>query len=162
MINSKKDIMDKTLIAKSKVHAVETIGIGTHPAVQDIIVYLDSIAKKDIKAFAACFGSCNFRGFFANLPGAVKVRDTKKFIEMHKGFFESKTVAFSYGELTDGLANADFFMCSTTADVTLPDGKKRRVNIDMTFLKNAEPNPLWIPIRFINTVIDLSQAVLHE
>jgi hypothetical protein len=129
-----------------------------HPAAQDVFAYLESIAAKDKKAFAASFGSVQL---FANLPGGVQVKEAKKLIEMHDDFFESPVSKFEYGELTQGVGGSDFFTCSVPANVTLPDGSKRRVCIDMTFLKNPASQPSWTPARLINTVVDSSQAVLR-
>ena len=124
-----------------------------HPAVRNVFAFLESIATKNRQAFAASFGA----QFFANLPGGVQVRDAKKLIAMHDDFFASAVSQFRYGELTSGVGGADFFMCSVPADVTLPDGSKRKVSIDMTLFKNSE----WTVGRLINTVVDPSQAVLQ-
>lgn len=125
-----------------------------HPAVRDIFAFLDSLVMKDKRAFAASFGA----SIFANLPGGVQVKSTQRLIEMHKEFLDSSVSLFEYGDLTNGIGGSEFFMCSVPAFVTLPDGKQRRVCIDVTFCKGDGSH--WVPVRLINTVVDSAQSVL--
>lgn len=129
-----------------------------HPAAKDLFAFLDSLSVKNKEAFAASFGTDI--PIFANLPGGVQVTRSKQLIDMHKEFLDSPTSAFIVGELNNGVGGENFFMCSVPAHVTLPNGTQRRVCIDITFFKNIDHGPAWIPCRLINTVVDPSQAVL--
>ncbi len=137
----------------------ERVSKGCHPALNDLFAFLESLSMKDKQAFAASFGSLSSIGFFANLPGGVRVTDPNKLIEMHDEFFESSVSQFEYSKLNNGVGGEDFFTCSVPAKVTFPNGTKREVCIDMTFFKNQDA---WVPARLINTVVDPSQAVLES
>src|SRR5579872_4396836 len=127
------------------IQTFERVSQKCHPAAHYVFVYLDSIVNKDKKAFAASFGAHPNGRFFANLPGGVQVKDAKQLIDMHRDFLESADSRFEYGEIVHGVGGADFFMCSVPANVTLPNGMKRRVCIDMTFFKARDSKPAWIP-----------------
>lgn len=147
-----------TTAPTARMKAFETVTPDSHPAVPKVLSYLESISHKNMRAFAESFGPHRQAPFFANLPGGVRVQTIQKFIDMHQGFFESDTSRFEYGSLTQGIGGDDFFMGSVTAKVILPNGSQREVAIDMTFFK---VNDFWIPSRFINTVLDASQIVIH-
>jgi hypothetical protein len=130
-----------------------------HPAASVAYGYLETICSKDLKRFAAFLAPHTKAPFFANLPGGVQVTDVNQFIEMHRGFFASERSGFQYRSVSHGVADGQFFLCSVQAFVTLPNGSEREVYIDMTLFLCQE---LWLPRRFINTVIQASQAVLSH
>ncbi len=142
-----------------KIQNFELITQDSHPAAQAVYAFLESLAHKDMVAFASNFGKNS--KIFANLPGGVKVRSKEQLIEMHDDFFNSSVSRFEYGPLVDAVGSSEFFTCSVPVKVILPNGTKRQVNIDITFYKNSESHPSWIPGRLVNTVEDLSQAVLR-
>ncbi len=137
----------------------EQVTPDCHPAVSTGSAYLDTVCAKDLKQFAAALAPQIQAPFFANLPGGVRVTDVNQFIEMHRSFFQSDRSRFEYRSLSHGVGDRNFFLCSLSAFVVLPNGSEREVYIDMTlFLCQG----LWIPRRFINTVIQPSQIVLSQ
>lgn len=130
--------------------------MSSHPAISYLKDYLDSIVEKKLEAFAAGFGGRE--AIFANLPGGVQVTSAKKFVEMHREFFASAVSRFSYGKFGHLMETDSHFTCSVPAHVVLPNGSMRDVYIDVTLVKEGK---IWIPVRFINTVIDPKQAVLQ-
>ena len=137
-------------------HFFSKIAKDSHPAVKYAIACLDSIVHKNLDQFAASFERKSV--IFANLPGGVQVTSVQKFVEMHRAFFASSTSRFSYGDLQQGVGGADFFTCSIPAHVILPNGAERDVYIDMTLILEEGT---WVPIRFINTVVDSKQIVIE-
>jgi hypothetical protein len=82
-------------------------------------------------------------------------------VASHIPFCGSQAASFSYEVPQDRVGGETFFVCSVPAKVTKPDGSERELYIDVLFLKNSGSGPAWIPVRFINTVVNPSQAVLH-
>lgn len=137
----------------------EKVTSDCHPAASIAYAYLETIRTKNLEQFASFLAPHIKAPFFANLPGAVRVTDVDQFIEMHRGFFASERSSFQYRSISHGVADDPFFLCSVQAFVTLPNGSEREVYIDMTLFLCQK---LWLPRRFINTVVQASQVVLSH
>jgi hypothetical protein len=141
----------------NEIHFFQNITRDTHPAIPYILTWLDAQVQKDYETFAASLNSPSHPHLFVNLPGGKIVTDAKELLLRHKNFYASPQFQVTREELSHGMGNQDFFTCNVLVHVTLPDGAQRKNYIDMTFLKQKGVNPIWIPARVINTVVDSTQ-----
>lgn len=141
----------------SNVQFFSKIQEDTHPAVPYVLAWVNAQVQKDYEAFARCFDSDANSPLFLNLPGGVIMKHPKELLARHKTFYNSPDFQVVAEGLQNGMGNSDFFTCSVLVHVTLPNGARRTNYIDMTFLKRKDSEPLWIPARLINTVVDATR-----
>ena len=128
-----------------------------HPAAPALFRVLEAQARKDIEMFAACFDER--LPLFMNLAGGFQIHSVAEIIERHRAFYASPDFCFTYREPRDGIGNESFFACSVPVRVAFPNGSIKNAFIDITLIEHEGH---WAPVRFINTVVDSSQVVLHD
>ena len=131
-----------------------------HPALPYVLALLESMRLKEMSSFARCF-DLDGSPFLDTLPGGVQIRSARELVKKHEEFFGSSIASFTYQGPQDLLTGESFFICSVPASVVRPNGSHAEIYLDLTFIKWAGRDPEWVPVRFINTVVDCGQVVIH-